>query len=114
MVNAVSCTAFTRRHAVAIFAVNLNGTIPVNDEKYTRNFALKENLQPSRGVSKVIVSDDTDDTERDTFFDAVPLKVFGNIVTEFRLYSCVINANALTNFHQFCPIPIILLKFFIG
>lgn len=36
MVNAVSCTAFTRRHAIAIFAVNLNGTIPVNDEKYTR------------------------------------------------------------------------------
>lgn len=37
-------------------AVNLNGETPVKAEKYSRNFALKENPQVSNGVFVVRIS----------------------------------------------------------
>ena len=56
MVKLKSFSFFTFLQAVAISAVNLNGVIPVTAEKYSLNFALKENPHSSNGVSNVIFS----------------------------------------------------------
>ena len=58
IVNDVSWSAFTFRHAVAISAVNLKGATLVRFEKYVLNFVLNEKLQASNGVSKEIAPDD--------------------------------------------------------